>query len=149
VKPWSILQHVAFEGPGLIGEEAERRGLELRAHRIDRGQTMPAVEEIGGLVVMGGPMGVMDDREHPYLPDEQRLIAAAVEGELPVFGICLGSQLLAAALRANVWKGPELEIGFGEVTLTTEGREDPWPCGADATGLPLAPRHLRAASGSC
>ena len=149
MKPWSILQHVAFEGPGLIGEEAERRGLELRAHRIDRGQTMPAVEEIGGLVVMGGPMGVMDDREHPYLPDEQRLIAAAVEGELPVFGICLGSQLLAAALRANVWKGPELEIGFGEVTLTTEGREDPWPCGADATGLPLAPRHLRAASGSC
>jgi hypothetical protein len=55
--PWAVLQHVPFEGPGLITEVAAAHGLDLVVHRLDRGEPLPVAGEVAGLVVMGGPMG--------------------------------------------------------------------------------------------
>jgi GMP synthase (glutamine-hydrolysing) len=122
---WLVVQHVAWEGPGLIAAEALRRGLSLDVRRMDRGESLPGIEEISGLVVMGGPMAVYEAEDHPHLQDEARLMRAAAERGLPVLGVCLGSQLLAAALGARVFKGPVQEVGLGEATLTSEGLADP------------------------
>jgi GMP synthase (glutamine-hydrolysing) len=122
---WVAVQHVPFEGPGAIATEARRRGVPLGACRPYAGDPLPAVADIGGLVVMGGPMGVSDTAEHPHLAAELELIAASVAAGLPVLGVCLGAQLLAAALGARVYRGAQLEIGAGRVGLTAEGQADP------------------------
>jgi GMP synthase-like glutamine amidotransferase len=92
---------------------------------MDLGDPLPDLQELDGLVVMGGPMGALDDHEHPHLPAERELLAAAVAAELPVLGVCLGAQLLAAAAGAKVYHGPVLEVGLGTVDLTDAGRADP------------------------
>ncbi|MGE5177236.1 MAG: type 1 glutamine amidotransferase [Hyphomicrobiales bacterium] len=123
--PWIVIQHVAWEGPGTIAEEAAARGLRLEVRRMDRGEVLPPADAIGGLVVMGGPMGVHDVATFPHLEAERRLLRDAVGRGLPVLGVCLGAQLLALALGARVEKGPEEEAGIGDVTLTDAGRADP------------------------
>ncbi len=125
---WAVVQHVEFEGPGLIGEVAAEHGVVLDVQRMDLGHRLPEAEqlpELGGLVVLGGPMGALDDAEHPHLAQERALLAAAVALDLPVLGICLGAQLLAAALGAPVFRGDAPEIGFGHVSLTHDGQSDP------------------------
>ena len=122
---WVVVQHVAWEGPGLIAAEAESRGIVLDVRRMDRGDPLPQAEEIGGVVVMGGPMGVYEVEKHPCLAEEQALLRSAVDRRVPVLGVCLGAQLLAAALGARVFRGPSPEIGFGTVSLTPHGEADP------------------------
>jgi GMP synthase (glutamine-hydrolysing) len=124
-RSWVAIQHVPFEGPGSIATVATRRGTPLAVCHPYLGEPLPACPELSGLVVMGGPMGVSDTDSHPYLRDELALIAACVAAELPVLGVCLGAQLLAAALGARVYRGPQLEIGPGAVALTDAGRSDP------------------------
>lgn len=114
-----------YEGPGLIAAAASRRGIELRLCHPYRGESLPAWEELDGLVVMGGPMGVHETAEHPHLAREVELIAAMVRAGRPVLGVCLGAQLLAHALGASVYRGQQAEIGCGAVSLTGAGREDP------------------------
>ena len=135
------IQHVPFEGPGLIAEVAARSGIELRVRHPYRGDPLPAVDGLAGLVVMGGPMGVLDTAEHPYLAHEVELIAAMVRSGLPVLGVCLGAQLLAHALGATVYRGEQPEIGFGSVSLTEAGREDPVLGGLGLERLPVMHWH--------
>ncbi len=139
-RPWVLVQHVDFEGPGLIAAAASARGIALDVRRMNRGDPLPKGSEVGGLIVMGGPMGVRDTAEHPHLALEQRLLREAVEEGLPVLGVCLGAQLLAASLGARVTKGASPEIGFGEVTLTSDGLEDP-VLGASGDRVPVFHWH--------
>ena len=139
-RTWVILQHVAWEGPGLIALEAGARGLQVEVRRLDCGDTVPQVAEVAGLIVMGGPMGLRDAPSYPHLAAEQELLRASVERGLPVLGVCLGAQLLAAGLGARVDKGPAPEIGFGQVSLTAEGMRDPVLGGAGAI-LPVIHWH--------
>jgi GMP synthase-like glutamine amidotransferase len=127
-RPWLVVQHVAHEGPGLIATMLEKAGIEMHLCRVDQGELLPpsrAVRSLGGLVVLGGPMGVHDDSLNPWLEAERELLAAAVEADRVVLGVCLGAQQLAEALGGQVTVGPEPEIGFGQVLLTPEGESDP------------------------
>jgi GMP synthase-like glutamine amidotransferase len=130
---WFILQHVAWEPAGLIGEEARERGIRLEIRRMDEGDAVPLIDDVAGLVSMGGPMGVRDAASLPFLAAEKALLRMAVERELPVLGVCLGAQLLAAALGARVDKGNAPEVGLGDVRLTPEGQSDPVLGGAGPT----------------
>ena len=131
-RPWAILQHVAHEGPGSIGRVLAERGTGVVVVRLDRGDPLPSAGDLDGLVVMGGPMGVHDDL--PWLSKERDLLRDAVDRDLPVLGVCLGAQQLAAALGAEVTTGPAEEVGPGEALLTTDGRRDP-VLGPEYTGL--------------
>jgi GMP synthase-like glutamine amidotransferase len=74
---------------------------------------------------MGGAMGAYEEDSHPWLGPEKRLIAEAVAAGRPFWGVCLGAQLLAAALGARVEPGPSPEIGLQTVTLTGAAHADP------------------------
>lgn len=152
-----VVQHVASEGPGLIAAVARDHGIALDVRRMDRGDALRKADEVEGLVVLGGPMGVPDAAAYPHLAAEQRLLAEACALGLPVLGVCLGAQLLAAARGARVYRGPAAEIGFGTVTLTAEGARDPvlGPSGpslpafhwhADTFDLPAGSTHLAASA---
>jgi GMP synthase-like glutamine amidotransferase len=122
---WALIQHVAYEGPGLISGALCDAGHRFDVIRLDRGDSLPDHRSIAGLVVMGGPMGVHDADDHPWLVPERALIAAVAGDGRPVLGVCLGAQQVAAALGAEVRSGPSVEIGLGQVELTAEGRRDP------------------------
>jgi GMP synthase (glutamine-hydrolysing) len=124
MQSWAILQHVPYEGPGLIAEQARQRGLRIDLRHLYRGDSIPGVAEVGGLIVMGGPMGLGDLEAHPHLEAELELLAAASTAGLPVLGVCLGAQLLACALGGEVFPAEEPEAGLGTVTLTPAGRSD-------------------------
>lgn len=128
-RPWLVVQHVPHEGPGLIAPVAAAAGIAMRTLQPFAADEVPspdAVDDLGGLVVLGGPMGAYDDADHPHLADERRLIAAALERGRPVLGVCLGAQLMAAALGADVGPGAAgQEVGLGVVALTSAGRADP------------------------
>jgi GMP synthase (glutamine-hydrolysing) len=140
-RTWVAIQHVPYEGPGLIAEAASRRGVELRLCHPYRGDALPAPEEVDGLIVMGGPMGVEDTAQHQHLAREAELIAALVYAGRPVLGVCLGAQLLAHALGARVYRGERAEIGCGSVSLTQAGREDPVLGSLGAETVPVVHWH--------
>jgi GMP synthase (glutamine-hydrolysing) len=121
----TVIQHVPFEGPAVIGDILRDREIKVDVVRMDLGMPVPAVGSMDALVVMGGPMGALDDLAHPQLPAERDLIAECARRSTPVLGVCLGAQLLAAALGGAVYPGPAPEIGLGTVQLTEDGRRDP------------------------
>lgn len=106
------LQHVPFEGLGYIAPWAQRRGHSLSLTRMHEGETLPTADDFDWLVVMGGPMGVYEADRHPHLNAEIVLIEAAIAAGKRVLGICLGAQLIAAALGARVYASGQREIGW-------------------------------------
>ncbi len=122
---WVVAQHAPHEGPGLLGPVLDEAGVDTVVVRLDRGEVLPAPGGLGGVIVMGGGMGVHDTDAFPWLEDERRWIADALASGVPVLGVCLGAQQLAAALGASVRTGLAPEVGVGAVVLTAEGRADP------------------------
>jgi GMP synthase-like glutamine amidotransferase len=139
-RPWIVVQHTATEGPGLLAGVFADAGINFRVIRLDLEDLLPAPAEAKGVVVMGGPMGVHDTVDYPWLKSERRWLATTVATGLPVLGVCLGAQLLAAALGAEVTTGPAPEIGIGEVVLNAEGTADP-VLGPEGNGLPVVHWH--------
>lgn len=119
------LQHVPFEGLGAIAGWAAARGHETAAVRLFAGEPPPEPADFGMLVVLGGPMNVDDDDRYPFLTPEKRALGRALDAGTPVVGVCLGAQLLARVLGANVVRSPHEEIGWFPVRLTEAGGRSP------------------------
>ncbi|MBK1720371.1 type 1 glutamine amidotransferase [Thiocystis violacea] len=118
-------QHVPFEGPAAIADWAERRGHAIAITPLYERTALPEPERFDWLVVMGGPMGVHDEADHPWMAAEKRCIAASIAAGKRVIGVCLGAQLIAEALGARVYRNPEKEIGWFPIELTEAGRVSP------------------------
>jgi GMP synthase (glutamine-hydrolysing) len=110
------IQHVPWEGPHRILDACG--GLHVHTVKPLAGQELPAHDEVAGAVVMGGPMNVDEVERFPGLAAEREWLAQAVGRQLPVLGICLGAQLLARALGAEVRAGEGPEIGFAPVAVS-------------------------------
>jgi GMP synthase-like glutamine amidotransferase len=107
-----FLQHVQFEGLGSIEPWALSRGAYISSTRLYRDEPLPVDLSMDLLVVMGGPMGVHDDNRFPWLAREKEFLRAAISAGVQVLGICLGAQLVASVLGANVYPNRHKEIGW-------------------------------------
>jgi GMP synthase (glutamine-hydrolysing) len=120
-----VMQHHPGETLGRISEALESAALVWQYVRGYAQQPVPAnLKGAEGLIVMGGPQGVYEQDKYPYLRDEIALIRSAIAERKPVLGICLGSQLIAAALDARVAPGPAREMGWYPVRLAPAARDD-------------------------
>jgi GMP synthase (glutamine-hydrolysing) len=119
------LQHIACEPPAAYEDELRSRGLGLERAELDEGEALPDWREYAGLIVMGGPMGAYEEDAHPWLVAEKNAIREAAEAGHPVWGVCLGAQLLAGALGARVYAGETAEVGLLPVELTSAAAGDP------------------------
>lgn len=117
-----VLQHAEVEHPGIFRNFLEEDGHSYDAVELDKGEALPPLDGYDGLWVMGGPMDVWQEDQHPWLVEEKAFIREAVEARgLPFLGLCLGHQLLAEALGGTVGPSQVPEIGVMDVQLTEEG----------------------------
>ena len=116
-------RHAPLEGIGSIADALARHNIACRAVDLYLDSNAPPdLADAGGLIFMGGPMSVNDDL--PWLRWEIAALQEAVRRGIPVLGICLGSQLIARALGARVYRNPVKEIGWGPVRLTEAAHAD-------------------------
>jgi len=116
-------RHAPLEGIGSIADALERHGIGCHALDLyERPEPVPDLAGYVGLILMGGAMSANDDL--PYLREEESAIREAVNRGLPVLGICLGSQLIARALGARVYRNAVKEIGWGRLDFTAAAASD-------------------------
>jgi len=106
------LQHVPFEGLGSLAGAFAERGDRVTTTHLYREALDADPDALDLLVVMGGPMGIADETEHPWLAAEKRFIAQVIDNGARVLGVCLGAQLIAGVLNAPVTRNPQPEIGW-------------------------------------
>jgi GMP synthase (glutamine-hydrolysing) len=121
-----VFQHVPYEILGTLDPLLRDAGFRIRYVNFGRqGDARPDVGKYHGLVVLGGPMNCDETSRYPHLAVETDAIRAAIERGMPVLGICLGGQLIARALGAEVRRNAGREIGWFNLSPTTEGSRDP------------------------
>ncbi len=121
-----VFQHVAHEILGTLDPLIRESGCRIRYVNFGRSNyDIPELRNYDGLIVLGGQMNVDQVDEYPYLIPELEAIKKAITLDIPILGICLGSQLLAKALGAEITKNECKEIGWYDVMATDEGRADP------------------------
>ena len=106
------LQHVPFEGLGSIETWLASKRAAITVTKFFEDPALPSLDDFDLLIVMGGPMSVNDEANHPWLAAEKQFIRSAIEKDKAVIGICLGAQLIASAMGAAVRPNPEKEIGW-------------------------------------
>lgn len=120
-----IFQHVGHEPLGTLNPLLKAAGFRIRYVNFGRHPDLvPNLDGYSGLIILGGPMGVYESHLFPHLLVEMKTIEEALKRQIPVLGICLGAQLLAATLGGRVEKAPHVEVGWHEVRLTEEGAQD-------------------------
>ncbi len=120
-----VLMHVESEGPGTLGTFLQNHGVEIETRKLYAKDPVPT--EISGLdavISMGGPMNVYEEDEYPFLKDETDFLRQAIDDGIPVMGVCLGAQMIAKACGKKVYRAPEEEVGWCEISLTEKARED-------------------------
>lgn len=112
------IRHIGFEDLGSFEIPLLALGYEIQYIDVVE-HDLSALDPLSAdlLVVLGGPVGVYDHVAYPFLSDEIELIKARLAADLPTLGICLGAQLIAAALDAPIYPAPEKEIGWSQITL--------------------------------
>ena len=115
-------QHVPFEGLGSIEQWIKAKSAHISATKFYKDTYLPQVDEIDWLIIMGGPMSVNDEQTYSWLPKEKKFIAEAIEHGKIVLGICLGAQLIASALGAQVFPNRNREIGWFPIECLTQSK---------------------------
>lgn len=118
-----VLRHGPLVGPDQLAGSLGRRedALRWREHDLTEDPAVPTLDDVAGLLVLGGLMGVHDD--DPWLEPERALLRAAIDDGVPTLGICLGAQQLGAALGGAVERLPETHINLPGLVRTDAGRE--------------------------
>jgi GMP synthase-like glutamine amidotransferase len=147
---------VPFEGPAAFADWAGSHGHTLDCVELYANQSPPEVNRYDMLLVMGGPMNIYEESKYSWLAAEKAAIRAAIDAGKVVVGICLGAQLLADALGAEVRRGNEVEIGWlpiertagcpGEIALPDSLRVYHWH--GDTFEIPEGAVHI-ASSAAC
>jgi len=120
-----VFQHDPFEDLGFFAEVLDREEARYRIVRLFHGE-MPAEDwrHVAALIILGGTMAVDDEERFPFLRWEKRIIRAALDESVPILGVCLGAQLIAATLGSPVYEGPVREIGWSPISITPHGQVD-------------------------
>lgn len=138
-----VFQHVAAEPLGTLDPLIRQRGHRMRFVNFERQpDAQPCIDRYDGLIVLGGPMNVEEQADRPHLRTELKVIEQALKQDKPVLGICLGAQLLAHALGADVVRNRQAEIGWYELETSAQGRADEVTSGLDARS-PVFQWHSR------
>jgi GMP synthase-like glutamine amidotransferase len=121
------IQNDPTDPPHLVGRWLMEIGFEIEILRAYDGEDVPTTvpENIAGVIPLGGHMGALDDHIAPWLVNERALLLDAVTRNIPIFAICLGAQLLAAAAGGSVTRTKSSEIGIYDISPTSEGEVDP------------------------
>ncbi len=121
-----VFQHEAEEGLGTFADVLERQSIGCRHIRLFRDEIpTESWDEVKALIILGGSMGVHEEEKYPFLKWEKTIIRTAIKNGIPLLGICLGAQLIAAAAAAEVYQGNFQEIGWYPISMTLEGEMDP------------------------
>lgn len=120
------IMHADFETPGVIESWAMDKGYTFQISKPYKNETLPKIDNVDFLIVMGGPQSPLDIDSDPYLIDEIHLIKNAIIQGKKVLGFCLGAQLIGEALGAKTERSPEKEVGVYPISLTDDGLKDPF-----------------------
>jgi len=118
----AAIRHLAFEDLGLFGEALSAAGWSISYHEAGLEDLSTPILAADLAVVLGGPIGVYEADRYPFLTAELGALEKRLAAGLPTLGICLGAQLMAAALGARIYPGGSKELGWGELRLTEAGR---------------------------
>ncbi len=139
MKTGLIIRHTPYEGIAGFREPIEAAGYVLdRVDVTDPGFSSLDFDAPDLLLMMGGPMGVYEREAHPWIAHELERLAERIARGLPTLGVCLGAQMIAAAMGAEVRPGPVKEIGFAPVTLNGPGADSPL---RHVAGVPMLHWH--------
>lgn len=119
------LQHVSFENSAYINDWAENKGHSISKTLFFKNESLPKLDEFDFLIILGGPMNVYEDEKYPWLIEEKKFIADAIQNNKKVLGICLGAQLIADVLGSRVKNNSNKEIGFFNTSLTDKAKANP------------------------
>lgn len=126
MKKGLIIRHTPYEGIAGFRRPVEDAGYELdRIDVTDRAFASVNFNTPDLLILMGGPMGVYERDSHPWIDCEIDRLASRISLGLPTIGVCLGAQMIAQAMGAQVYAGPVKEVGFSPITLNAEGADSP------------------------
>lgn len=134
----TVVQHLAFEDLGSFEPLLRQRGHAIDVLQAGVDDVSAAIRQAECLVVLGGPIGVYETEAYPFVLDEVEALRERLRARRPTLGICLGAQLMAAALGARVYPGGRKEIGWGPLRLTQAGRASPL---AALEGVPVLHWH--------
>ncbi|HET8865612.1 MAG TPA: type 1 glutamine amidotransferase [Gracilimonas sp.] len=109
----------------MIETYLEEKGFSLKRIKLYDGQSLPVVDDVDYLIVMGGPMNIEDEEKYPWLTGEKELIKKMIDLGKPVLGICFGAQLIAHVMGKSVHPAKDHEIGWYPVNLTEAGKTHP------------------------
>lgn len=115
-----VLQHAEGEGLGSLKDWFIQQGAEISTTRVDLYEPFPKQDDIDWFIIMGGPMGAYEENSYAWLKPEKAFIKEVIDQNKKVLGICLGGQLIASALGANVYANSEQEIGWYPISKTND-----------------------------
>ncbi len=119
-----ICKNIRAEGPGTIEDYLRLKNIPYKIVELSTGEALLNPDNFSTLIMMGGPMSVNESEIYPYIKEEEKLVRDFTSKGKRILGVCLGAQIMAKALGANVYAGRQKEIGWYDIELTGEGLKD-------------------------